>query len=376
MDKDESFDRLAKRLLRARTPAAGTCLDAETLAAWSSGTLSSEQRAAAEAHLADCDRCLAILSTLESVPAQTAARPAWASWRWLVPLTTAAAALTVVVLMHESTPQPQSPKVVATAPVGEIPDAAPESKTLADAAQPAAVPRPAPPTAADEWRRSARAGERAAAPAPGRAAAPTSKERVQQSAKLPHVAEQQRATRADAPGSGGAQSTGRGREDVAPRAAAAPAPPPPPASPPLPSANPEARDQLRRAEVAAPFRAPVEIASPDPAVRWRFFGQVVERSADGGRTWQRQDTGADGILVGGSAPSAAVFWIVGADGLVLLTADGRTWRAATRPAAVNLVSVAAADATTAVVTTADGRAFRTTDGGRTWVAQEKPPAPF
>ena len=32
------------------------------------------------------------------------------------------------------------------------------------------------------------------------------------------------------------------------------------------------------------------IASPDPAVQWRFSGRSIERTLDGGRTWTTQAT--------------------------------------------------------------------------------------
>ena len=82
------------------------------------------------------------------------------------------------------------------------------------------------------------------------------------------------------------------------------------------------------------------------------------------------------VRLTGAAPSAAVCWVVGPAGTVLLTTDGRTWRRIEFPDRADLAGVAAADASNATITTADGRVFRTRDGGRSWLLQETPAAPF
>ena len=60
-----SFDHLLREALKA--PAShppGGCLDAETLAAWSEGSLDAAQRAAAEAHASECARCQDLLAAM------------------------------------------------------------------------------------------------------------------------------------------------------------------------------------------------------------------------------------------------------------------------------------------------------------------------
>jgi photosystem II stability/assembly factor-like uncharacterized protein len=113
--------------------------------------------------------------------------------------------------------------------------------------------------------------------------------------------------------------------------------------------------------------APSDIVSPDPARRWRI-GQpgVVQRSIDGGASWETLATNINAPMRAGSAPSSSVVWLVGGAGAVLLSTDGREWRQVAAPAAIDLVAVQATDARTAMVTAADGRVFRTIDGGQSW----------
>ena len=161
------------------------------------------------------------------------------------------------------------------------------------------------------------------------------------------------------------------------RVAGKPAAPAPSAAAAAAAAEPrnelaDERQGLRAAQVA-----PVVIPSPDPDVRWRLVGTTVERSTDGGRTWRTQPTNTAVELRAGSAPAADVCWIVGRNGLVLLSIDGQSWRRLEfTEKTADLVAVAAVDNATAIVTAADGRTYRTTDAGRTWTLQETPAAPF
>ena len=128
------------RVSGERAPA-GPCLDAESLAAWSDGSLSSREREAAEAHAADCDRCLTMLATLtRTLPAQ-ADQSWWSRWlsvRWVVPLTAATAAVALWVAVPSdaprSLPNPGSPPTA----LGRTADSA---RQPAEAAQRADVAR-------------------------------------------------------------------------------------------------------------------------------------------------------------------------------------------------------------------------------------------
>jgi len=95
-------------------------------------------------------------------------------------------------------------------------------------------------------------------------------------------------------------------------------------------------------------------------------GTSVERSTDGGVTWQPQSTGAAVRLTAGVAPSPTTCWLVGAGGVVLVSQDGQKWQRVAFPEAVDLTAIRAIDGSNATVTAADGRAFSTTDGGRSW----------
>jgi photosystem II stability/assembly factor-like uncharacterized protein len=137
------------------------------------------------------------------------------------------------------------------------------------------------------------------------------------------------------------------------------------------------RETMSRARASA---GDTMIVSSNPGSRWRIVpGGAVQRSADGGSTWQTQQTGVAVTLIAGASPSPSVCWLVGPRGIVLLSADGQSWRRVAFPEATDLVSVTAIDDKTATVRSADGLTFSTEDGGLTWTrapAQDFPAAPF
>jgi hypothetical protein len=92
----------------------------------------------------------------------------------------------------------------------------------------------------------------------------------------------------------------------------------------------------------------------------------VERSTDGGATWQPEHLKTKAPIVAASAPSGKVCWLVGRDGTILLTKNGKSWKKITPPIAIDLTEVTAQDERSATVTAIDGRKFSTTDGGKTW----------
>lgn len=322
--KEDPIDRLLDRTLGARAElrASNGCLGADELAAWTEGTLPARERAAAEEHAAGCDRCLAVLAAMAKTdpPPGPSPAPAWLSFRWLVPLTTMLVAVTAWIVNQG--PPTALPPGAADAPAAVA--TGPEAGLRADSEQRAA-------------RENVVALERKAEEtAASASAAPPAEPRMRQLADNAGATQQKPANVSE------------------PAAKAAPP--------------------------AAPEAAPVSsrlVASPDADVLWRITGRDVERTVNGGRSWQPQPTGSDVDLLAGAAPSASIAWIVGRKGMVLVSTDARTWRRLASPdPSADLIAVTADDASTAVVTTADGRRYRTTDAGRTWTLQETPAAPF
>jgi len=119
------------------------------------------------------------------------------------------------------------------------------------------------------------------------------------------------------------------------------------------------------AVVLEPVRWRLRGSSPSPTVSMT----TLERSNDGGTTWQPVPIPVTPLLAGGSAPTNTVCWLAGRAGTVLLSTDGTTFRQVTKPAEADLVSVRATDARRATITTADGRTFATSDGGVTWTSR-------
>lgn len=322
MDKDPLSDRLLERASRpiAKTRTTAACLDAETLAALMDGALTSGQRATAEAHVADCARCLSMVAAMARTdpPPVAAERATWRAWRWLVPLATASVALTTWVLVRDL--PPAAPP--AAAPV--------QSATPARSAESAGQPV--------EQKAEARADDAAEVP-------PTPLKRERAPAR---------------------NEAAQKDQSTAARVGAAARTPP---------ATPGPAEST--AQTAFRTFAPVLVPSPDPNVQWRVSGSLVERSVDAGRTWVRQTTGTSGVLLAGSSPAPSVCWLVGPGGTVVVTLDGERWRQASFPdPKADIRTVAATSANQAAVTTVDKRTYVTTDGGVTWRVQEEPSTPF
>ena len=306
------------------------CLDAETLAAWCDGTLSRNDRAIAESHAATCARCQTILAAMAKTAPLVSPRRWWqtATVRWLVPVA-AVSSLAIAVWMNR--------------PV-ERSEARPEARLQLEPAAPSA------PAAASET--------------------PPARERAKQEREERSAVQTSPPAALEAPAAKSAPSAAAADRDEA-------APPPAPPSAASPALAPVAKSfetalaetivivppQQRTANRSAAF----DIRSPNQDVRWRIVaGVTVERSTDGGTTWQAQSTGVTGRLTAGAAPSRMVCWIVGSGGVVLVSKDGQTWQRVEFPEVVDLVAIVAQNDSSATVTAADGRMFSTTDGGKTW----------
>jgi hypothetical protein len=299
------------------------CLDAETIAAWVEGGLSGHALQQAQDHAAGCARCQALLGALarEEGLARRAKpeRPSQSWLTWLVPLTAAAAVVLTLVLSRVRDERAQS--TGATAVGQQVAGAVREDEK----AKPTDARQKAPTSPAPPLGHGAPAGALA--------------------------------TRGS---TSAAQAT---REEPMSRPA-----PAAPAAGAADAAKEVATSQMQRQANAAAASA-FEIRSPDPASRWRVSGSSVERSTDGGSTWEAVPTGVTAHLTAGASPSPSVCWLVGRAGVVLVSADGRTWRRLAFPEVTDLLAIRAGDALTATVTTADGRAFATTDGGLTWTSR-------
>src|ERR1051326_8713293 len=94
---------LRQALRDGMEPPSSGCLDAETLAAWSEGTLGRRDRAALEAHAAACSRCQTMLAAMAKTASPLRARKWWqtSAVRWMVPIATVS---TIAVVVWMSAP--------------------------------------------------------------------------------------------------------------------------------------------------------------------------------------------------------------------------------------------------------------------------------
>jgi hypothetical protein len=355
-DRDASMDRLLAGALNARAAEAtsSVCLDAETLAAWADEALEAGERAAAEAHAADCARCQALLAAMvKTTPPMVEARSWWRTpaFGWLIPVTVAATAVVIWIAVPNRAPVQISdggaeavdqvtstrPPAAASAPLEDAkaqtqPGGSPQSQVARERNRSAA------PSSVDLGeRRKTEALDKDARPTE-EAAAKALSEAVSPAPAAPPVA-------------GAAPS--RAREAAAPQAADSNA----------------VRAYAPASTRASTFANALEtvVVSSNPSTRFRLLrGGSVQRSADAGATWRTEATGASETLTAGASPSPSVCWLVGPSGTVLLSTDGGSWRRIAFPEAADLRSVTSTDHENAAVTTADGRVFVTSDGGQTW----------
>jgi hypothetical protein len=391
LDRERALERLLPDVLSEASGPGSGCVEAETLAAWSSGHLRASEAAAVEAHLSDCAHCQAVLGTFVRSAPPAPVEPVWSRWhlRWLVPLATAATALTVYLLVPgldrrlapeqtitQADPRRESPGVPAPdaganrQPAGSTP--APTSPQADPVSRPAASPPPRagrveePSQSRGAFEAGLRRGSPAEPPSVDKQAKTETPQSIRDSAAAPPRREV-------------------ATSETARRDAPAVTAPPPPASP----AAAEARSPAKSAPVAprvagetaaTPERpadallrlrrqANVTIDIPTPVRTHRFRivdGQRVERTTTGGERWESVARPVAGAMTAGAAPAADICWIVGGLGAVWRTTDGQVLVRVPFPQTVDLVAVAADSATAAAVTAADGRTFRTSDGGQTW----------
>ena len=375
-DRDQSIERLLRES-RFRTPAEPPqlCLDPETMAAWVDGGLRGAALEAAEVHVADCQRCQSALATMSRA---AAAAPAIATtedrsvrrWLgWVVPLTAAATALVLWVGVREQRAGTGDPGSGIRSDAGSattLSDRANEKGDQAPLAPVAASPPPA-----QQQQSSNRA---AGASSPSQEARQDAT--VRQEAELlkreapeepvsatpaaPPAPQTPTARAAVAAPTQNQAAAAEGAADSAPPASVA-------ETVTVERSAPTLGEAIGRRATLATVGGRIEIASPDGRVRWRIAGRTVERSIDGGTSWEAA-TLPNGVseLTAGAAPSSATCWVVGRGGVVLVTIDGRTWRRLPFPEVTDLTSVRATDARSASISAADGRVFSTSDAGGSW----------
>jgi hypothetical protein len=391
-------DRALEHLLRRRTPAAAAetpaCLDAEMLAAWVEGGIDSRAMAETELHVSNCARYQAMMAAIvRSEPEAPVVEPWWSRVlhvRWLVPLTAATAATVLWLIVPVTRPdQPigESETKQARADQSDPADASVRAQPRPSAAAPPsaapASPTPPAPAASEAGKAtpyspplraetSALGQDRPDATAQDLSSETAPAERqtlAKQQSKEESTRSNENRRQPEALGESVAV-TGATPAAEAPRAARAV---PPPAPPPAPAAGSAGVAGFAASGSGA-------IPSADGVVRWRLAGPApggvgargrsegtIDRSDDGGVTWQRVGLGIPGVFTAGFAPSATVCWLVGPGGAVAVTTDARTWRRVLPPAPdADLTSVEASDARVALVRDRRGRAFRTVDGGATW----------
>lgn len=399
--RDDTIDRLLSALQpQSRSVSSSACLEPEVLAAWIDSGLQDSARANAEAHVASCSRCQALLAAMartaeaaagSAIPIEQPRSTVFRLAPWIAALGTAAVAVVIWIGVL-----PQSGERVAPSPASSV--------QQNEAARLETPKESAPPTPADQPESERRAFidavEKSATPAaagrPRRDTADTAgKTSAPQQSKDEAVARQESKIRVDdraaAPSAKAIEGIGASAPSTLPgKPIAGAATLPPPAAPatlpaPVPLLpkpvnervqEPQRTSELRRTAALqdqvsiAGQMAPssIAISSPVSKIAWRILNRtVVQLSIDGGATWTTQRTGVESALNAGSAPSATVCWLVGAGGTVLLTLDsGRTWQHVQFPEQIDLVRVVSTSAEHAVVTAVDGRSFSTTDRGQTW----------
>jgi outer membrane biosynthesis protein TonB len=355
-DRDAAIARLLRTAARGPLPpAAPGCVDAERLAAWTDGGLPPADAALVETHLADCARCQAILAAFASTAdaaAGAAVQPASPRWRgglvrWALPLAGAIAAGVLIWIAAPASVDPPAPvqqsaksepqfSVPPPAPA-ETPTATPappqESPTAAPVPPPAATPPPEPapaPTTSSALPRNPTADPLPlAAPPPAVVVDEFGAGRVSSDASTKAV--EKRATGGERVGTVGGVRGGRSAD-------------------------------------AAPPPAAMTSSVLEPSVRWRVWSDGrVERSQDGGASWQPAPIDRSIGITAGSAPDVLVCWLVGRQGAVFVTRDGgASFARVDIPNGPDLTGIQPENGLRAVATGADGSTFLTEDGGATW----------
>jgi hypothetical protein len=336
----DRFDTLLARTEHRETAPPDRCPDADVLAAYLDATLAPSERAAVEAHAADCSRCALQLGTIvrledESGHPQHAPRRHWLPrLAWMVPVATAVLVAAIYVARPSDVPPATNAggrdRVAAPidtpAPAAELNHASPPAS--------ASDSETAPSLARKATRPPLKAGPSAVLEKPSRDTVRREQQRLEKSA----LEQDQFADRTPAP--------------------AAPVPAPSERRPPRTNAGGAASSMLD----ASPL---LVVRSPDARVLWRVTGIHIERSADGGSRWTDEGPAAPHVTAG-AAPSADVCWLATESGTVLRRNEAGSWLDVSPPTRASIARIESTAVLGATVVYTDGTTQTTVDGGRTW----------
>ncbi len=351
----DPFDRVL-RDAASRGRSVGVCPDAAMLAAYVDDGLTPAERREVEAHAAGCTACEEHLGLLGAVsvetPAPETARSWFPKWAWLVPAATAVIVAAVWVRLPEQ-PVPGSRPAGASADASagaEAPAApvagteVPAYVTPAEAKLKSDVAVAQKPTAIGNTARAAKRSAEfgaaassapAAAPPPPPRPAPAAPAAVAQDAVKEELFEARALEDARAKDAEGGQRAARQESALA-----------------------KSRDD-------AAGSATVIVVSASETESFRAIGNRIERSTNGGVTWQLVSTTPAGVFTTASCASG-VCWFGTSDGRIERRVRGG-FAGSVLPVRERVDAIVPATATSAVVTLTGGRKFRTTDSGATWV---------
>jgi hypothetical protein len=356
----DSFEQLLARTEHAGGAPAGSCPDAEVLAAYLDATLTPPERAGVEAHAADCARCALQLATvvrLEDVSGNPQHAPAhrwWPRVAWMVPAAVAVVVASVyVVLPSGSVPQQPPAEVSARqdrAERKELEASHPQARReLLEESQYAVVPPAGNAPGATSIASAARA------PAPQLVAPPRASERA--------------ATQEPSAAGAAAGDAALTRGELQRKAEGQPAAPPE-ADLRLNASSPRRGAMVGQAEAVekrADLQPRLMVRSPDARVQWRIVGDRIERSTDAGRTWDVEPAPALEAVIMGAAPSVDVCWVAGGSGQVLRRTEDGHWADVSPAPRLAIVRLDVSTSLAAVAVGADGTTAKTADGGQTWM---------
>jgi hypothetical protein len=111
----------------------------------------------------------------------------------------------------------------------------------------------------------------------------------------------------------------------------------------------------------------VFVVAASDAETFRAIGGRVDRSVDGGKTWQHAFTSSGGPVTA-AACAGGTCWFGTSDGRIERRVRD-SFAGSVLPVRERVQAIVPTTQASAVVTIEGGRRFRTTDGGTTWIAE-------